>query len=292
MNAPMTRILIVDDEESITDGLRALFELEKMPTDGAYDRISAEALMELNDYGVVVADVRLRSEAEGLGLIDSIRMKHPESRIVSLTGFATPRLEEELLRRGSSIVLRKPMEFEAIVAAVAEMIAEIERLLPAIGPVDVDSLYTDVRRILYSIPQRRYGFTPDEAEELVQEAWLLFLEKHSSVMSPKPWLAGTMVNLCKQHIYRKTRSRERGRELTRADEEVIGDEGSAHIDVMMVRQALASMDDRSRLLCTMIGLEGMPYVDVSEELGLPLGSIGPLYMRAKARLRVALENTN
>jgi len=291
----MTKILVVDDEESITDGLRALFELESMSTDGAYDRETAEALMEEYNYDVILADVRLRTEEEGLSLLDSIRRKSPASRIVSLTGFATPGLEAELLKRGSSIVLRKPMEFDAIVAAVAEMIAEIEQALvslPAAQPVDVEQLYHDVKRILFSIPQRRYGFGVEETEELVQEAWILFLEKQSAVSSPKPWLAGTIVNLCKQQIHRNGRARERGRELTQSDEELIGTDGTSHIDVLMVQQALASIDDRSRLLCTMIGLEGTSYDDVSAELGIPLGSVGPLYMRAKARLRIALERTN
>ncbi|HVT04539.1 MAG TPA: sigma-70 family RNA polymerase sigma factor [Thermoanaerobaculia bacterium] len=290
----MTKILIVDDEESITDGLRALFELEDMPADGAYDRRSAEELMEGNDYGVILADVRLQTEEEGLTLLDSIRRKSPNSRIASLTGYATPQLEQELLRRGSSVVLRKPMEFEAIVAAVTEMIAEIERVVSdgAEGHADVEQLYHEVRRILYAIPQRRYGFTAEETEELVQEAWILFLEKQGSVTRPKPWLAGTIVNLCKQQIYRNARTRERGRELTSPDENVIGVNGTSHIDVMMMQQALASLDERSRLLCTMIGLEGAPYDEVSEELGIPIGSVGPLYMRAKARLRNALDRSN
>ncbi|HYO79707.1 MAG TPA: sigma factor-like helix-turn-helix DNA-binding protein, partial [Thermoanaerobaculia bacterium] len=59
---------------------------------------------------------------------------------------------------------------------------------------------------------------------------------------------------------------------------------------LTVHQALARLDDRSRTLCTMIGLEQRSYEEVSAATNVPLGSVGPLYLRAKARLRVAMSN--
>jgi DNA-directed RNA polymerase specialized sigma24 family protein len=61
--------------------------------------------------------------------------------------------------------------------------------------------------------------------------------------------------------------------------------------ILAMRQGLASIDARSRALCTMIGLEQHSYEEVSSTVGIPLGSVGPLYMRAKARLRQALDVT-
>ncbi|HEX9083335.1 MAG TPA: sigma factor-like helix-turn-helix DNA-binding protein, partial [Gemmatimonadaceae bacterium] len=55
-----------------------------------------------------------------------------------------------------------------------------------------------------------------------------------------------------------------------------------------VRTALASLDQRSRTLCELIGLEQLTYGEVAERLSLPIGSIGPLYLRAKERLKRAL----
>jgi len=43
-------------------------------------------------------------------------------------------------------------------------------------------------------------------------------------------------------------------------------------------------------LCTLIGLERYSYDEASAPLGIPVGSVGPLYIRAKSRLRQALES--
>jgi RNA polymerase sigma factor (sigma-70 family) len=293
----MKKILVVDDESSITDGLLALLDLESIEADGAYDRESAEAMIAREFYPIVLADLRLKSESEGLALIDAIRRISPRSKIATLTAYATPELEVKLAERGSSMVLRKPMPFEEILAALSEMLGHIEAEAVAQqqrtnAPLELDQLYSDVRRILYSIPQRRYGFAPEEAEELVQEAWMLFLEKQGAIELAKPWLAGTVRNLCKQQIYRKQRHRARTYELSEGEELASKKSETSDIDRLMVEQALGRIDERSRKLCTLIGMEGWSYEEVSQEMVLPIGSVGPLYIRAKNKLKKALTTAN
>ncbi len=293
----MKQVLVVDDEEAITEGLLALFELEHIEATGAYDRESAEALIQSEFYPVILADLRLRTEEDGLRLLDSIKRMSPRSRVASLTAFATPEIEAELLRRGSSMVLRKPMEFDEIIAVVEEMLAEIGKAAEAQQtrtgqPLDTEALYKDVHRVLYSIPQKRFGFSAEESAELVQEAWCLFMQKQASIQMAKPWLAGTVVNLCKQQIHSLTRRRETTRQMSSETVEIAGVQGVSYEKTLMIRQALAQLDDRGRKLCVLIGMEGWSYDEVSEELNLPLGSIGPLYIRAKARMRKLLNASN
>ncbi len=292
----MRRVLVVDDEEAITDGLTALFELEQIEAAGAYDRETAEEMIRSEYYPVILADLRLKTQEDGLHLLESIRKLSPHSRVASLTAFATPEVEEQLRARGSELVLRKPMDFDEIVEIVLQMLDVIEqeaesRQAESSQPLDLDVLYQDVRKILYAIPQRRYGLTAEETDELVQEAWCLFLERQAGVNHARSWLAGTVVNLCRQQIHRKVRARDVEQELVSEPEM-----GSAAIDdpagrerQMMLRQALERLDDRSRQLCVLIGIEGWSYEEVSEELGMPIGSVGPLYIRAKKKLRTAFE---
>lgn len=293
----MNQVLVVDDESAITEGLLALFQLEEIDAAGALDRESAEALIASNFYPVILADLRLETEADGLKLLDSIQRMSPRSRVASFTAFATPEVEAELLRRGSSIVLRKPMEFDEIIAVVGEMLAEIQREAEAQEartgqPLDAAALYKDVQRVLYSIPQKRFGFSSEESAELVQEAWCLFMQKRDTIQMAKPWLAGTIVNLCKQQIHSITRRRETTRQMSSETAEVAGFHGASHETTLMVRQALGRLDERSRKLCVLIGMEGWSYEEVSLELDLPIGSVGPLYIRAKARMRKMLSASN
>jgi len=285
----MRRVLVVDDETAITEGLIALFELEKIGAAGAADRRSAETLISGEFFPLILADLRIKSEEEGLLLLESIRRISPRSKVASLTAYSTPEIDEKLTRLGSTVVLQKPMDFEQIVAIANEILGAIDETEGAPqGDSDFARLYSDVRRILYSIPQRRYGLTSDETEELVQQTWSLFLQKRESILLARPWLTGTLVNLCKQQIYQKTRNRELTTEIT-ADHEQWAAAPAGNDAVMMVRQALARLDDRSRQLCVLIGMEGWSYDEAAAEIGLPIGSVGPLYIRAKKKLRRALE---
>src|SRR4051794_18744627 len=100
------KVLIVDDEEAIVEGLLALRQCEAIESSGAFDRLGAESLMADTFYSLAVADLRLYTEAEGLGLRDAIRRTSPRSRVLTLTGFATLEVENQVLRRGSTKVMR------------------------------------------------------------------------------------------------------------------------------------------------------------------------------------------
>ena len=277
----MNRILIVDDEAPLAEGLALLFETEQLEAVSASTCEAAEMLMRGEFFPVILADVRLRTEEEGLRLLESIRSITPRSRVASLTGYATPGTEAKLRALGALTILYKPIDFDELLRVVREMLGA-STAEDVAEPVDLDELYVKVRGLLYSLPARRYGLTADDAEEIVQEAWCLFLEKRATIRQPRAWLAGAVVNLCKQSIGDKRRCREKETELSPSLQS--GDRHN-HDDVLTVRQALGRVDQRTRDLCTLIGLENRSYDDVSTQLGIPLGSVGPLYMRAKVKLK-------
>jgi RNA polymerase sigma factor (sigma-70 family) len=280
------RVLVVDDEEAIVSGLLYLLETEKIESSGVYDRCSAESLMEEAFFSVVVADLRLHSDAEGLMLLDSIRRISPRSRVVTLTGFSTPEMEEEVLRRGAVMVIRKPAECAEILIAIGKLLAEVERLSASEPAIDFEKLHGDLRRLMHSIPRNRYGLTPEDAEEVVQQAWLLFLQNRDVIRKVRPWLMGTVANLCKHQLGRTWRRRE-----TVLDDQTLAEipAVAAGTDVAIaLGQAMAVLDDQSRDLCRLIAIEGYAYDEVSARMNLPLGSIGPMYLRAKSKMRLRM----
>jgi len=274
----MTRILVVDDDPIVATAVSALLEAYDLAAELAFDRDTAEALLANEFFPVVLADLRLQSEEEGFLLLDSIRRISPRSRVASMTGYATPDIETRVRELGARLVLHKPVESDELIAVMREMLAEVERA----DDEDLDQVYESTIATLRKISRGRYRFPAEDAEELIQEAWCLFLEKRRSIRTPKAWLSGTIANLCRQEIDRRTRLRAREEEM---GEPPIHEEKDIAI---AVRQGLAKLDARSRMLCEMIGLEQRSYEEVSTAAGIPLGSIGPLYMRAKQRLRNAL----
>jgi DNA-directed RNA polymerase specialized sigma24 family protein len=278
-------VLVVDDDPAIVEGLVAFMEIESIAATGAYDRISAESLIADRFFPVVLADLRLRSEDEGLELLNSIRRMSPDSRIATITGHADPETEELLLNLGVHVVLRKPMPAEEVVGIVRDLLATIEQVIPETcdPTADTELLYASVSNMLHAIARRRYRLSPEDADEIVQETWCLFLQKRAMIRAPKPWLAATAANLCRRGIQDICRSRDRRGEM------VLERSASPAYDATIaVRAGLEQIDGTSRRLCELIGLEEWSYAEVSDELRIPIGSVGPSFMRAKQKLRRAI----
>jgi RNA polymerase sigma factor (sigma-70 family) len=279
-----TRVLVVDDDEAIVDGLTSLLQMEDMDCAGACDRLSAGALMTGTFYPVIIADVRLHTEAQGLQLLDDIKRLSPRSRVISITAFSTPELESELRLRGSTSTIQKPASGGEIIAAIGALLAEVELLAAGQEALDLDQLYLDVRKLLYSISLRKYHLSMEEAEDVTQQTWLLFLEKRGLIHTPPAWLAGTVTNLCRRTIDRSKRSRDQFVGVD-AIENMADSEAHSPDNAIALDQALAGLDEESRTLCRLIAIEGRPYEEVSAITGLPLGSIGPMYLRSKKKMR-------
>ena len=271
------KILVVDDEPAVVAGITVMLEDARIEMVAAQDVATAEAHMANEFFAVVLADLRVRSEEDGLRLLDAVRRLSPKSRIASMTGYADAATEQRLRERGASVVLRKPFLFDELTNVLRELLDAVE--VAEESCASDDELYEATVGTLHAICRRRFGFDAEDARDLVQETWLLYLEKRSAIRSPRAWLSGAAANLCKQRIERYQRERARAAELTDFGTE------PAHDAVLSVQQALAQLDDRSRALCTMIGLEQRSYDEVSAALDIPQGSVGPLYMRAKSRLR-------
>jgi len=274
----MTRILVVDDDPVIVEGLVAVLRDETFEAFGALDRETAEEALAAEFFPIVLADLRLRSEKEGWLLLDAIARISPTSRVASMTGYATEEIERELRARGATLVLHKPIEIDDIVALLRDMVAAIE----AAASDDLDTVYRQSCASLTRMARKRYGLGADETQDIVQEAWCLFLEKRASVRTPKAWLSGTVLNLCRRWI--EDRCRWRGPDIEHIDRAAAGDAEMS----LVARDAMARVDPRTRALCQLIAVEGRRYDEVSDALHIPIGSVGPLYMRAKKKMRDVL----
>jgi RNA polymerase sigma factor (sigma-70 family) len=271
------KILIVDDEPAVVSGIEALLELHGLSSVGISDGAAAEARIAEEFFPVILADLRLRTEEDGLRLLDAVQRLSPRSRVASMTGFADDATEQRLRDRGVHTVLHKPVGEEVLIAALREMLAAVETAGETCATDE--ELYAATVDRLHAISRGRFGFDRGDAEDLVQETWLLFLEKRAAIRTPTTWLSGTLANLCRQQIDRRIRERAREGDLVEPGRI------AATESVITVQQALARLDDRSRQLCTLIGLEEYTYDEASTALAMPLGSVGPSYIRAKSKLR-------
>ena len=279
----MSRILVVDDEPTIVEGVRLMLDLNGIESEGASCCDEAEARIATEFFPIILSDLRMRGADDGFRLIEAVRRISPRSRVAAMTGYADAATEARLRESGAQLVLRKPLLEDELMAALRAWRPTTPAAAAARGD-DLDALYTSTVGTLQAVARGRFGFPTEDAQELIQETWLLYLEKRRDVHTPKSWLSGTIANLCRQEIQRRVSERGRNAampiiEVQRHDDEILA-----------VHQALAKLDERSRMLCTTIGLEQRSYDEVSAATAIPLGSVGPLYMRAKERLRNAFQS--
>ena len=120
----MPRLLVVDDEESICFSMSEYFSLQGYKVDTASEVEEAEKLLGSTDYKVVIQDLRLTmtSKDDGLGMIKLIREHNPQTRIVILTAYGSPEIEDEARRCGADAFLRKPKPLSQVAQVVQGLI--------------------------------------------------------------------------------------------------------------------------------------------------------------------------
>lgn len=101
-------ILLVDDDEAFTAALARALQRQHYEVRVANN--SAQALQQLQPWtpNCVLLDLRLGSE-NGLQLLQQLRRRLPQARIVMLTGFGSIATAVEAIKRGADDYLVKPV---------------------------------------------------------------------------------------------------------------------------------------------------------------------------------------
>ena len=121
---PMPRLLVVDDEASICFSMSEYFSLHGFTVDTATETEEAEKLVENNGYQVIIQDLRLGTNRypDGLKIIKLAHHRHPETRIIVLTAYGSPEIEDEARRCGADAFLRKPKPLSQVAQVVQGLI--------------------------------------------------------------------------------------------------------------------------------------------------------------------------
>ncbi|TLS50906.1 response regulator [Paenibacillus antri] len=124
----MYRLLIVDNEEYVVNGLVELFQQEKqldLEVAGAYS--AAEALHQLmtTRMDIVITDIRMPG-MNGFELQKIIVSRWPRCKVVFLSGYDDFNYAQEALRAGSVNYILKTEDDQVIIDAVKEAIHRLE----------------------------------------------------------------------------------------------------------------------------------------------------------------------
>ena len=137
---------------------------------------------------------------------------------------------------------------------------------------------------------RRYGLSPAQVDDVLQNAWLRLFEHLGTLREPEAVGAWLMVTV-RREAFRVLQARVR--------EIVTDDPLDSHApqadgpeaDVLaaerrrVLERAMGGLSDRHRSLMVLMLVEpGLDYREVSARTGIPIGSIGPIRGRCTARM--------
>lgn len=147
-----TRILIVDDQRLMREGLRTLLELEPdfAVAGEAGDGAAALEAYEASTPDIVLMDIRMPG-MDGVEATRRLRARHPGARVIILTTFDDEAYVFDGLRAGAQGYLLKDLSGDELATAIRtvmaggaliepsvarKVFAEFARLAPAARPLD------------------------------------------------------------------------------------------------------------------------------------------------------------
>lgn len=111
------RILVIDDEIGICEGVKRALSPEGMIVDLAFDGEEGLKQIRENDYQVVLLDVMMPG-ISGIELIGMIHDHDPNIVCITITGFATVELAVKAIKAGAYDFLTKPFSVDDLLLAV------------------------------------------------------------------------------------------------------------------------------------------------------------------------------
>ncbi len=135
-------ILLVEDDAVFAQTLALALTRRGHAVASAAGSEAALALAENQPFDAVVLDLRLGAES-GLHLIEPLRVRQPQLRILLLTGYASIATAVAAIKLGAVQYLPKPASVDEILAALGDAdagmngVADVE---PADAPLSVDRL--------------------------------------------------------------------------------------------------------------------------------------------------------
>jgi len=118
------RIVVADDDPTIRVYLRGLLENHGYSVLEASDGNEALRHVRKERVDLVITDI-LMPEREGLETIQILKRQHRSVGIVAISGADNPAYLNMARSFGASATLRKPLQAQALLAAVAKVLQEV-----------------------------------------------------------------------------------------------------------------------------------------------------------------------
>jgi len=116
-----TRILIVDDDDTIRSTMKAILEDEGYKVDLAANGKEGVQKAEKTAYNIALLDIRL-PDMEGVELLKLMKPAVPRTRKIMVTGYPSTQNAIEALNKNADAYLIKPVDIEKLLSTIKEQL--------------------------------------------------------------------------------------------------------------------------------------------------------------------------
>jgi DNA-binding response OmpR family regulator len=119
------RILVVEDDHTISKSIREILELEGYIVDTADKGEEAVKKSETNIYNLALIDIRL-PDMDGTKLLSMLKERTPKMAKIILTGYPSMESAIEAVNKGADGYLVKPIDMDTLLSKVKEQLRRQE----------------------------------------------------------------------------------------------------------------------------------------------------------------------
>jgi len=152
----MKRILVVEDEPTLRDGIVTAFRDRGWNASPAGDGAEALTLLEQEVFDVVVTDYKM-PEGDGLDVLRRCKMINEGTVVLMMTAYGTVETAVDAMKAGAHDYVLKPFDLEELELKV-EKALEHRRLLARIEAFDREALVPRFENIVGDSPQMEEVF--------------------------------------------------------------------------------------------------------------------------------------
>jgi len=107
------RLLVVDDEPIVGKRLKQVFGKVGFEVESYTDSAAALAAMAEKPFDIVVTDLKMQG-IDGIEVLKRVRAMNPETRVIIITGYASPDTAELAEQEGVFAFLAKPFRLDEL----------------------------------------------------------------------------------------------------------------------------------------------------------------------------------
>ncbi|MDG4650281.1 ActR/PrrA/RegA family redox response regulator transcription factor [Roseibacterium sp. SDUM158017] len=153
---PDKSLLLVDDDEPFLRRLERAMEKRGFEVEAASSVTAGKAIATARPPAYAVVDLRLE-DGNGLDVVETLREKRPDSRIVVLTGYGAIATAVAAVKIGATDYLSKPADANDITAA---LLADAEEMPPPPeNPMSADRVRWEHIQRVYELCDRNVSET-------------------------------------------------------------------------------------------------------------------------------------